>query len=253
MISRYTREAGLRQLERTIGRVARKIALRHAEGRTEPVEATAETLVEYLGPQRFMPERARQSLPFGVATGLAWTEAGGDVLYVEATLLLGSRGLTLTGQLGDVMQESVKAAQSYIWSHAESLGIDPALFRRHSVHVHVPAGATPKDGPSAGVTMATALASLYSKLPVRVNTAMTGEITLTGLVLPVGGIKEKVLAAHRAGIQRVILPKENEKDLREIPDTVRREIQFVFAERIEDVLVAAIPELSELLTIARAS
>ncbi len=253
MISRYTREAGLRQLERTIGRVSRKIALRHAEGKTEPVEATAETLVEYLGPQRFMPERARQSLPFGVATGLAWTEAGGDVLYVEATLLLGSRGLTLTGQLGDVMQESAKAAQSYIWSHAESLGIDPALFRRHSVHVHVPAGATPKDGPSAGVTMATALASLYSKLPVRVNTAMTGEITLTGLVLPVGGIKEKVLAAHRAGIQRVILPKENEKDLREIPDTVRREIQFVFAERIEDVLVAAIPELSELLTIARAS
>ena len=253
MISRYTREAGLRQLERTIGRVARKIALRHAEGNTEPVEAAAETLVEYLGPQRFMPERARQSLPFGVATGLAWTEAGGDVLYVEATLLLGSRGLTLTGQLGEVMQESAKAAQSYIWSHAESLGIDPALFRRHSVHVHVPAGATPKDGPSAGVTMATALASLYSKLPVRVNTAMTGEITLTGLVLPVGGIKEKVLAAHRAGIQRVILPKENEKDLREIPDTVRREIQFVFAERIEDVLVAAIPELSELLTIARAS
>ena len=253
MISRYTREAGLRQLERTIGRVARKIALRHAEGKTEPVEATAETLVEYLGPQRFMPERARQSLPFGVATGLAWTEAGGDVLYVEATLLLGSRGLTLTGQLGDVMQESAKAAQSYIWSHAESLGIDPALFRRHSVHVHVPAGATPKDGPSAGVTMATALASLYSKLPVRVNTAMTGELTLTGLVLPVGGIKEKVLAAHRAGIQRVILPKENEKDLREIPETVRREIQFVFAERIEDVLVAAIPELSELLTIARAS
>ena len=253
MISRYTREAGLRQLERTIGRVARKIALRHAEGKTEPVEAAAETLVEYLGPQRFMPERARQSLPFGVATGLAWTEAGGDVLYVEATLLLGSRGLTLTGQLGEVMQESAKAAQSYIWSHAESLGIDPALFRRHSVHVHVPAGATPKDGPSAGVTMATALASLYSKLPVRVNTAMTGEITLTGLVLPVGGIKEKVLAAHRAGIQRVIVPKENEKDLREIPDTVRREIQFVFAERIEDVLVAAIPELSELLTIARAS
>jgi ATP-dependent Lon protease len=253
MISRYTREAGLRQLERTIGRVARKIALRHAEGKTEPFEAAAETLVEYLGPQRFMPERARQSLPFGVATGLAWTEAGGDVLYVEATLLLGSRGLTLTGQLGEVMQESAKAAQSYIWSHAESLGIDPALFRRHSVHVHVPAGATPKDGPSAGVTMATALASVYSKLPVRVNTAMTGEITLTGLVLPVGGIKEKVLAAHRAGIQRVIVPKENEKDLREIPDTVRREIQFVFAERIEDVLVAAIPELSELLTIARAS
>jgi ATP-dependent Lon protease len=151
------------------------------------------------------------------------------------------------------MQESAKTAQSYIWSHAESLGIDPALFRRHSVHVHVPAGATPKDGPSAGVTMATALASLYTKLPVRANTAMTGEITLTGLVLPVGGIKEKVLAAHRAHIQRVILPKDNERDLREIPETVRQEIQIIFAERIEDVLVAAIPELNELLAVARAS
>lgn len=253
MISRYTREAGVRQLERTIGRVARKVALRHAEGRTEPVEAAPEDLTDYLGPHRFMPEQTRQVLPFGVATGLAWTETGGDVLYVEATLLPGSRGLTLTGQLGAVMQESAKAAQSYIWSHAESLGIDPALFRRHSVHVHVPAGATPKDGPSAGVTLATAFASLYSKIPVRANTAMTGEITLTGLVLPVGGIKEKVLAAHRAHIQRVILPKDNEKDLRELPDTVHREIQFVFAERIEDVLVAAIPELNELLTVARAS
>lgn len=253
MISRYTREAGVRQLERTIGRVARKIALRHAEGRTEPVEAVPEDLTDYLGPHRFMPEQTRQVLPFGVATGLAWTETGGDVLYVEATLLPGSRGLTLTGQLGAVMQESAKAAQSYIWSHAESLGIDPALFRRHSVHVHVPAGATPKDGPSAGVTLATAFASLYSKIPVRANTAMTGEITLTGLVLPVGGIKEKVLAAHRAHIQRVILPKDNEKDLRELPNTVHREIQFVFAERIEDVLVAAIPELNELLAVARAS
>ena len=253
MISRYTREAGVRQLERTIGRVARKIALRHAEGSTQPVQPRPEDLLDYLGPQRFMPEQTRQALPFGVATGLAWTEAGGDVLYVEATLLPGSRGLTLTGQLGEVMQESVKAAQSYLWSHAESLGIDPALFRRYSVHIHVPAGATPKDGPSAGVTMATALASLYSKIPVRVNTAMTGEITLTGLVLPVGGIKEKVLAAHRARIQRVILPKDNEKDLREIPDTVSKEIQFIFAERIEDVLVAAIPELDELLAVARAS
>jgi len=253
MISRYTREAGVRQLERTIGRVARKIALRHAEGSTQPLQPKPEDLLDYLGPQRFMPEQTRQALPFGVATGLAWTEAGGDVLYVEATLLPGSRGLTLTGQLGEVMQESAKAAQSYLWSHAESLGVDPILFRRYSVHVHVPAGATPKDGPSAGVTMATAFASLYSKIPVRANTAMTGEITLTGLVLPVGGIKEKVLAAHRAGIQRVILPKDNEKDLREIPDTVSKEIQFIFAERIEDVLVAAIPELHELLAVARAS
>jgi len=253
MISRYTREAGVRQLERTIGRVARKIALRHAEGSTQPVEARPEDLANFLGPQRFMPEQTRQILPFGVATGLAWTETGGDVLYVEATLLPGSRGLTLTGQLGDVMQESARAAQSYIWSHADALGIDPALFRRHSVHVHVPAGATPKDGPSAGVTLATALASLYSKIAVQPNTAMTGEITLTGLVLPVGGIKEKVLAARRAGIQRVILPKGNEKDLAELPDTVSKEMQFVFAEKIEDVLVAAIPELTDILIVARAS
>jgi ATP-dependent Lon protease len=241
MISRYTREAGVRQLDRTIARVARKIALLHAEGSLQPAEVRPEDLSGYLGSHRFMPEQTRQTLPFGVATGLAWTETGGDVLYIEATLLPGSRGLTLTGQLGDVMQESAKAAQSYIWSHAEALGIDPGLFRRHSVHVHVPAGATPKDGPSAGVTMATALASLYSKSPARANTAMTGEITLTGLVLPVGGIKEKVLAAHRSHIQRVILPKENEKDLREIPATVSKETQFIFAERIEDVLKAAIP------------
>src|SRR5262249_24768062 len=253
MISLYTREAGVRQLERMIGRVARKIALRHAEGSTEAVEAKAEDLLDFLGPQRFVSEQTRKTLPFGVATGLAWTETGGDVLYIEATLLPGSRGLTLTGQLGEVMQESAKAAQSYIWSHAETLGIDPELFRRHSVHVHVPAGATPKDGPSAGVTMATALASVYTKLPVQVGTAMTGEITLSGLVLSVGGIKEKVLAAHRAHLRRVILPKENEKDLREIPETVSKEIQFVFAEKVEDVLAAAIPELSEVLAIARAS
>ncbi len=253
MISRYTREAGVRQLERAIGRVARKIALRHAEGKIEPTKVSPQDLMEYLGPQRFMPEQTRKTLPFGVATGLAWTETGGDVLYVEATLLPGSHGLTLTGQLGDVMQESVKAAQSYIWSHAEQLAIDPGLFRKHSVHVHVPAGATPKDGPSAGVTMASALASLYSKLPVRVDTAMTGEITLTGLVLPVGGVKEKILAARRAGIERVILPKDNEKDLREIPEAVSRQMQFVFAERIEDVLVAAIPQLAEVLAVARAS
>src|SRR5262249_5040578 len=181
MISCYTREAGVRKLERMIGRVARKIALRHAEGSTEAVEAKAEDLLDFLGPQRFVSEQTRKTLPFGVATGLAWTETGGDVLYIEATLLPGSRGLTLTGQLGDVMQESAKAAQSYIWSHAETLGIDPELFRRHSVHVHVPSGATPKDGPSAGVTMAAALASVYTKLPVQVGTAMTGEITLSGL------------------------------------------------------------------------
>ncbi len=245
VISRYTREAGLRQLERAIGRLTRKIALRFAEGKTEAVTIEPEDLAEMLGPEKFFPEQARKQLPPGVATGLAWTEAGGDVLYVEATLLPEGRSLIITGQLGEVMQESAKAAQSYIWSHADELGIDRSLFRESGVHIHVPAGAIPKDGPSAGVTMATALASLYTKTPARSDTAMTGEITLTGLVLPVGGVKEKVLAARRAGLRRVILPKENEKDLRELPDNVREAMEFIFVERFEDALSAAIPGLVE--------
>ena len=251
IISRYTREAGVRQLERTIGRVARKVALRFAEGTADAVTVTAEDLVEMLGPERFFLEQARRELPAGVATGLAWTEAGGDVLYVEATLLPGGRELMLTGQLGDIMQESAKAARSYIWAHTDELGIDQTLFRRTGVHIHVPAGAIPKDGPSAGVTMATALASVYTGCPARSDTAMTGEITLTGLVLPIGGVKEKVLAARRAGIHRVILPKENQKDLRELPDHVRTEMEFIAVECIEDVLAAAIPQLAEHLSPAR--
>ena len=250
IISRYTREAGVRQLERAIGRLARKIALQIAEGRSEAVIVRAADLPEMLGPELFFQEQARRELPPGVATGLAWTEAGGDVLYVEATLLPEGRTLTLTGQLGDVMQESAKAARSYLWSHADELGIDHGQFRRAGVHIHVPAGAIPKDGPSAGITMATALASLYTDCPARSDTAMTGEITLTGLVLPIGGVKEKVLAARRAGVQRVILPKENEKDLRELPDHVRAEMQVILAERIEDVLAAAIPQLADRLTAA---
>jgi ATP-dependent Lon protease len=244
LISRYTREAGVRELERALGRLARKIARRFAEGHTEPVTVGPEDLSELLGPERFFLERARQELPAGVATGLAWTETGGEVLYIEATLLPGSRGLRLTGQLGDIMKESARAAQSYIWSHAAALGIDAALFRRTGVHIHVPAGAVPKDGPSAGVAMVTALASVYTKLAARSDTAMTGEITLTGLVLPIGGVKEKVLAARRAGLHRVILPKANDKDLRELPEPVRHELEFIFAERIEEVLTAAIPDLA---------
>ena len=195
--------------------------------------------------QPFNQEEARRELPPGVATGLAWTESGGDVLYIEATLLPDGKGLTLTGQLGEVMQESAKAAQSYIWSHAGEFDIDPVLFKNAGIHVHVPAGAIPKDGPSAGVTMATALASLYTKLPARSDIAMTGEITLTGLVLPIGGVKEKVLAARRAGIRTVFLPKANKKDLRDLPEEVRKEMEFIFAERIEDVLKAAVPQLRE--------
>jgi ATP-dependent Lon protease len=245
IIALYTREAGVRQLERTIGRIARKVALRHAEGNREPVTVTREDLTTWLGPRRFSLEQTRRQLPPGVATGLAWTETGGDVLYVEATLLPNGRGMTLTGQLGEVMQESARAAQSYVWSHAEELGIDGTKFRRYGVHIHVPAGAIPKDGPSAGVTMATALTSVYTRYAVRVDTAMTGEITLTGLVLPVGGIKEKVLAARRVGIKRVILPRENQKDLSELPEDVAKEMEFIFADKIEDVLSKAIPQLAE--------
>jgi ATP-dependent Lon protease len=252
VIRRYTREAGVRQLERALGSIGRRIALRFAEGQAEAVTVRPEDLAELLGPERFFFENLRQQLPAGVATGLAWTEAGGDVLYVEATLLPSGRGLTMTGQLGQVMQESATAAQSYVWSHADELGIDRGQFRRSGVHVHVPAGAVPKDGPSAGIALATALTSLYTAIPVRKDTAMTGEITLTGLVLPVGGIKEKVLAAHRAGIRQIILPKENQKDLRDVPESVKRDVTFVFAERMEDVLVAAIPRLQERLHLATA-
>jgi ATP-dependent Lon protease len=253
VISRYTREAGVRQLERAIGSLTRRVALRFAEGDTTPVIVRVEDLPEMLGPERFTFELTRKQLPPGVATGLAWTETGGDVLYIEATLLPAGRGLTLTGHLGEVMQESAKAAQSFIWAHTEQMGIDPNVVRRSGLHIHVPAGAIPKDGPSAGITMATALASVYTDTPVRSDTAMTGEITLTGLVLPIGGVKEKVLAARRAGINRVILPKENQKDLRELPENVRAEMEFVFADRVEEVLTAAVPGLAPRLTMPKAA
>ena len=243
VISRYTREAGVRQLEQMLGRLTRKVALTFAdlpEGQErQPVTIHADVLGEWLGSERFMPEEARKVLPAGVATGLAWTPSGGDVLYIETTLLPGSHELTITGQLGDVMQESARAARSYLWSHAESMGLDISRFKRNGVHIHVPSGAIPKDGPSAGITMATALASSYIGEAVRSDTAMTGEISLSGLVLPVGGIKEKVLAAHRAGIKRVILPKSNEKDLKEVPQEVREDLTFILVERIEEVLPAA--------------
>jgi len=245
IISGFTREAGLRRLERAIGSVTRKVALKFAEGATGSFTVTVDELIEMLGPEPFNQEEARRDLPPGVATGLAWTETGGDVLYIEGTLLPDGKGLTLTGQLGEVMQESAKAAQSYIWSHAAEFDIDSSLFKNSGVHVHVPAGAIPKDGPSAGVTMATALTSLYTKLPARSDVAMTGEITLTGLVLPIGGIKEKVLAARRAGIHTVIMPKANQKDLRDLPEEVRKEMEFIFASRVEEVLRTAIPQLGE--------
>ena len=247
VIARYTREAGVRELERQLGRIARKIARQFAEGRTDPATIGPGGLADLLGRERVRPERYRKILQPGVATGLAWTEAGGDVLYIETMLLPDGRGMRLTGQLGDVMRESAKAAQSFVWSHADQLGIDATLFRKSGLHVHVPAGAVPKDGPSAGVAMVTALTSLYTHRPVRGDVAMTGEITLSGLVLPIGGVKEKVLAARRAGIKHVILPIENEPDLRELPEHVRNEMKFTLAERIEDVLVAALPEVGQRL------
>jgi ATP-dependent Lon protease len=241
LISRYTREAGVRQLEQTIGRLARKVAVRFAEGKSDPVMVEPGDLTELIGPERFSPEEARKSLPPGVATGLAWTEAGGDVLYVEATRIPGLRGLKLTGQLGEVMKESVNIARSLMMAQAPQFGIDPAVFQHSGIHVHVPAGAVPKDGPSAGVAMVTALASLFTNTPARSDTAMTGEVTLTGLVLPIGGVKEKVLAARRAGITRVVLPKANEKDLRDVPENVRREMTFFPVGTVEEVLAQTLP------------
>jgi ATP-dependent Lon protease len=243
IIRRYTREAGVRELDRSLSRLTRKVARRFAEGQTEAVTIRPEDLPELLGPERFFQEQARKELPPGVATGLAWTEAGGEVLYVEASLLPGGRGLRLTGQLGDVMKESARAAQTYVWSHARELDIDPDQFKDTGVHIHVPAGAVPKDGPSAGVAMVTALASLYGQTPARSDTAMTGEITLSGLVFPIGGVKEKVLAARNAGIRQIILPRANEKDVPELPEDVRRDVKLIFADHIEDVLNVAVPGL----------
>jgi len=242
LVRRYTRESGVRELERTIGRLASKAALKFAKGEADKVHVTGEMLPDLLGAERFRIEEARRELPAGVATGLAWTETGGDVLYIEGLRMPKGRELLLTGQLGDVMQESARAALSYVLGHARQFRIDHA---GGNVHLHVPAGAIPKDGPSAGVTMATALCSLFTGLPVRSDTAMTGEITLTGLVLPIGGLKEKCLAARRAGLTRVIVPKGNAKDLREVPEEVRAELEVIFAEHIDDVLVAAIPHLGE--------
>jgi len=237
IISRYTREAGVRQLERTVGRLARKVALKVAQGKGDVFTINPDDLEEYLGHERFFHEMARENLPPGVATGLAVTEMGGEVLFIEASLLPGGKGLTMTGQLGSVMQESARAAHSYLWSHGQELGYDcRELLDKSGVHIHVPAGAIPKDGPSAGVAIVSALASLCVGRPVRNDTAMTGEITLSGLVFPVGGIKGKVLAARRAGIKRVVLPKRNEPDYKEIPEESRQGLEAIFVERIDQVL-----------------
>ncbi|MGD9368036.1 MAG: endopeptidase La [Desulfobacteraceae bacterium] len=240
IISGYTREAGLRNLEREIATVCRGIATKIAEDEIKKATIKVEDLDEYLGPQKFSSEaKARMATP-GVAMGLAWTPVGGDLLFIEATSMKGSKGLTLTGQLGDVMKESAVAALSFIRSHAKQLKLDEDFYKDTDIHVHVPAGAIPKDGPSAGVTILSALVSLLTNRKIRKDLAMTGEITLRGQVLPVGGIKEKMLAAHRAGIKTVIMPKDNEKDLNDIPEKVRKDITFHFVDKMMDVIKLAL-------------
>jgi ATP-dependent Lon protease len=240
IVARYTQEAGLRNLEREIAKICRKVALRRAEGRTDPANVRPGDLFSYLGPERFVQEAAERVKVPGVAIGLVWTPFGGHVLFIEATKMPGGKKLILTGQLGDVMRESAEAALSYVRSRTEDLGIDRRFFDRSDIHVHVPAGAVPKDGPSAGVTMATAVASLLTGRLCKPDTAMTGEITLRGKVLPVGGIKQKVLGARRAGIRTVILPAENEKDLFDIPQNVLETLEFRFVRTVDEVLDAAL-------------
>ncbi|MGE5157470.1 MAG: S16 family serine protease, partial [Gemmatimonas sp.] len=242
IIKGYTREAGVRSLEREIGRALRFAAVQIAEGSTQKVSIAPKDLSTILGAPRFEGEIAlRTSIP-GVATGLAWTPVGGDILFIEATRVPGKGGLILTGQLGDVMRESVQAALTLVKSRASQLGIDPSLFEKSDIHVHVPAGATPKDGPSAGVAMFTALTSLLTNRTVRHDTAMTGEISLRGLVLPVGGIKEKVVAAAAAGLTRVMLPARNRRDFDDIPKSARDQLEFVWLEQVDDAIANALSD-----------
>ncbi|MFC7440802.1 endopeptidase La [Laceyella putida] len=240
LIRHYTREAGVRNLERTIGTLCRKAAKQIVSGKKQKVVITARNLEEYLGPEKFRYGRAEETDQVGMATGLAWTETGGDTLSIEVSLLPGKGKLTLTGQLGDVMKESAQAAFSFIRSRAEALKIDPDFHEKSDIHIHVPEGAIPKDGPSAGITMATALVSALTGIPVSRFVAMTGEITLRGRVLPIGGLKEKALSAHRAGIQHVIIPKDNEKDLEEIPKSVRKDLTFTAVSQMDEVLKLAL-------------
>ncbi|MGD0174435.1 MAG: S16 family serine protease, partial [Anaerolineales bacterium] len=242
LIRNYTREAGVRSLEREIGSICRKVATGVAEGRQMREEITPAKVQEYLGPIRFFyteEVQERTSIP-GVATALAWTPIGGDLLFIEATQMPGRHGFQLTGSLGQVMQESAHAALSYVRSKAEELHLPPDYFNKHDIHVHIPGGAQPKDGPSAGITIATALVSLITGRPVRSDVGMTGEITLRGKILPIGGVKEKVLAAHRAGLKTVLLPRRNDRDMQDIPAEVRNDLQIVLVDTVDDVLERAL-------------
>ncbi|MBU4463826.1 MAG: endopeptidase La, partial [Proteobacteria bacterium] len=240
IISDYTREAGLRNLEREIATICRGVATRIAEGEAESAKINVKDVADYIGSVRFASEVSARTLTPGLAMGLAWTQAGGELLFVEATAMKGKKNLTLTGQLGDVMKESATTALSFIRTNAVSLGIAEDFFETQDIHIHIPAGAIPKDGPSAGVTMLTALTSLLTHKKIQKDLAMTGEITLRGQVLPVGGVKEKVLAAHRAGIKTIIMPSWNKKDLEDIPEKVKKEIHFYFVDKMMDVLKIAL-------------
>jgi ATP-dependent Lon protease len=242
VIQRYTREAGVRNLEREIQSICRKVARRVVVDKDFNEEITSERVTAHLGVPRFRPTMAEEKNEVGIATGLAWTEVGGEILVTEATLMPGKGHLTLTGKLGDVMQESAQAAMSYVRSKAEEFGIPKDFNRRNDLHIHVPEGAIPKDGPSAGITMATALVSALTRVPARRDVAMTGEITLRGKVLAIGGVKEKVLAAHRAGIRSLVLPKENEKDLADIPKAVLDVLKVYMVETMDEVLKIALAE-----------
>jgi ATP-dependent Lon protease len=247
VIDSYTREAGVRNLEREIANVIRAVAVLVAEGKAQPQErVTHERIAEFLGPAKHISEVAERTAEPGVATGLAWTPVGGDILFIEATKMNGKGQLVLTGQLGDVMKESAQAALSFIRARAKWLGLEENFLEKTDIHVHIPAGAIPKDGPSAGVTMFVAMASLLTNKPIRNDVAMTGEITLRGLVLPVGGIKEKFLAAHRAGIKRVVLPERNRKDVIEIPEQPKNEIEIQFVKRMDELLPLVLTEMPKL-------
>jgi ATP-dependent Lon protease len=242
IIRRYTREAGVRNLERELGAIFHRLAMRVAEGAEPHMKIEAKDLHGILGPSRFEGEVAMRTSVPGVATGLAWTPAGGDILFVEAARVPGGGRLILTGQLGEVMKESAQAALTLVKARAETLGVTPDLLEGSDVHIHVPAGAIPKDGPSAGVAMYVALVSLVTGRTVRSDTAMTGEISLRGLVLPIGGVKEKVIAAARAGITTVLLPERNRKDVEDVPESARKLVRFVFVGRVEDAIAAALDD-----------
>ncbi|MGE5894298.1 MAG: endopeptidase La [bacterium] len=242
LIAQYTREAGVRNLEREIANLCRKVTRQIAEGKKKKFIITPKSLTKYLGAPKYLPEEEIEKDEIGVSTGLAWTETGGDIIYVEASTMKGKGSLTLTGQLGDVMKESAQAALSYVRSRAKALGIDEDTFSKHDIHIHVPAGAIPKDGPSAGITMATAIASVLTGKPVNKNVAMTGEVTLRGRVLPIGGLKEKALAAKRLGIKKIIIPKRNDKDLADIPKYIKKDMEFILVETVDDVLRVALKD-----------